>query len=70
MTSTEFQNFGGHALLNRHWAYSLLTRMNFVKMKDTTAKSKYTGTNKSIFTEVVTTGTPQIQLALTHVNLY
>ena len=52
--------FGGHVLLNRHWAYSLLTRMNFVKRKATTAKSKYTGSNfeeakKSFLTEVVTT---------------
>ena len=33
--------FGGYVNLNRHWAYSLLTRMNFVKRKVTTAKSKY-----------------------------
>ena len=32
--------FGGHIQLNRHWAYSLLSRMNFVKRKVTTAKSK------------------------------
>ena len=43
----------------RYWAYSLLTRMNFVKRKATTAKSKYTGSNfeeakKSFLTEVVT----------------
>ena len=33
--------FGGHVELNRHWAYSLLHRMNFFKRKATTAKSKY-----------------------------
>ena len=33
--------FGGHVELNRHWAYSLLHRMNFVQRKATTAKSKY-----------------------------
>ena len=33
--------FGGHVELNRHWAYSLLRRMNFVQRKVTTAKSKY-----------------------------
>jgi hypothetical protein len=32
--------FGGHVELNRHWAYSLLHRMNF-EGKVTTAKSKY-----------------------------
>ena len=35
--------YGGHININRHWAYSLLTRMKFVKRKATTAKSKYTG---------------------------
>ena len=35
--------------LNRHWAYSLLTRMKFVQRKATTAKSKVTGAN---FTEL------------------
>ena len=33
--------YGGHIRLGRHWAYSLLERMNFVKRKATTAKSKY-----------------------------
>ena len=32
--------FGGHICLNTTWAYSLLRRMNFVKRKATTAKSK------------------------------
>ena len=32
--------YGGHIKLGRHWAYSLLERMNFVKIKTTTAKSK------------------------------
>ena len=33
--------YGGHVALNRHWAYSLLRRMNFIKRKVTTAKSRY-----------------------------
>ena len=33
--------FGGDVQLNRQWAYSLLRRMNFVKQKATTAKSKH-----------------------------
>ena len=32
---------GGHVELNRHLAYSLLHRMNFVQRKVTTANSKY-----------------------------
>ena len=38
---TKLVEFGGHVELNRHWAYSLLSRMKFVKRKVTTAKSKY-----------------------------
>ena len=37
--------YGGPILLNRHWAYSLLRRMKFVKRKATTSKSKYTVSN-------------------------
>ena len=33
--------FGGHIELNTSWAYSLLNRMEFVKRKVTTAKSKF-----------------------------
>ena len=33
--------FGGDVQLNRQWAYSFLRRMNFVKRKATTAKSKH-----------------------------
>ena len=33
--------FGGHVRLNRSWAYSLLNRMQFVRRKVTTAKSKH-----------------------------
>ena len=33
--------FGGHLDLNRHWAYSLLSQMKFVKRKVTIAKSKH-----------------------------
>ena len=32
--------FEGHVELNRHWAYLLFQRMNFVQRKVTTAKSK------------------------------
>ena len=31
----------GYIRLNRHWAYSFLRRLNYVKRKATTAKSKY-----------------------------
>ena len=37
----KLSEFGGHISLSRHWAYSLLERMNFVKRKATTAQSKY-----------------------------
>ena len=33
--------FGRHTEFNRHWAYSLPHRMNFVQRKVTTAKSKH-----------------------------
>ena len=33
--------FGGHINLNMHWVFSLLKRMDFVKRKATTAKSKF-----------------------------
>ena len=33
--------FGGHVRRNRHWAYSLLTCMKFVRRKVTTNKSKH-----------------------------
>ena len=32
---------GGDVAITRHWAYALLRRMNFVKHKATTAKSKH-----------------------------
>ena len=38
---TQLAEFGGHIRLSREWAYKLLHRMNFVKRKATTAKSKY-----------------------------
>ena len=38
---SKLAEFGGHVTLNRFWAYSLLKRMNFVKRKVTTAKSKH-----------------------------
>ena len=54
--------FGGPVQLNRHWAYSLLKRMKFVKRKASTAKSKYTGSDfeaakKGFLAEVVNTVT-------------
>ena len=33
--------FGGDVAVTWHWAYALLRRMNFVKRKTTTAKSKH-----------------------------
>ena len=52
--------FGGHIEVNRHWAYSLLHRMKFVKRKVTTAKTKHSVENfkqlkKSFLRDVVTT---------------
>ena len=38
---TKLAEFGGHVQLNRHWAYALLKRMEFVQRKATTAKSKH-----------------------------
>ena len=37
--------FGGHVQVNRHWAYSLLSRMKFRKRNVATAKSKYSIAN-------------------------
>ena len=39
---TQLAEFGGHIQLSRQWAYHLLSRMNYVKRKATTAKSKHT----------------------------
>ena len=39
---TQLVEFGGHTKISRHWAYKLLNRMNFVKRKATTSKSKHT----------------------------
>ena len=46
--------------LNRHWAYSFLTRMKFVKRKVTTNKSKHSVADfvtmkKDFFSDVVST---------------
>ena len=38
---SKLAEYGGHILLNHHWAYSFLRRMNFVQRRATTAKSKY-----------------------------
>ena len=50
--------FGAHINLNRHWAFSLLKRMKFVKRKAATAKSKYSIENfakaKESFLELIT----------------
>ena len=45
--------FGGPVLLNRHWAYSLLRRMKFVKRKFTI--SNFEELKESFLNEVVTT---------------
>ena len=37
--------FGGYLQLNLSWSYSLLQRMNFVRRKGTTSKSKHRNTN-------------------------
>ena len=37
----KLREFGGHINLNRHWALSLLRRMNFVQRRATTAKGKF-----------------------------
>ena len=42
---TQLAEFGGHIQLTRQWAYHLLSCMNFVKRKATTAKSKQTPTD-------------------------
>lgn len=52
--------FGGDVQLTRQWAYSLLRRMNFVKRKATTAKSKHSNADfarlkQQFLTDVVTT---------------
>ena len=38
---TQLVQYGGHIELNRKWAYISLHRINFVKRKATTSKSKY-----------------------------
>ena len=38
---TKLVQFGGHIKISKHWAYKLLARMNFVKRKATTSKSKH-----------------------------
>ena len=57
---SKLAEFGGHVTLNRFWAYSLLKRMNFVKRKVTTAKSRYAVTEferlkEEFLQDVVTT---------------
>ncbi len=57
---------GGHISINRHWAYSLLSRMKFVKRKATTAKSKHTSSQFSIrdLKDIVTMEEIPIELVL------
>ena len=45
MDKTKLKEFGGQVELNRHWAHSLLSRMNYVQRKETTVKTKYSETN-------------------------
>ena len=42
---TKLAEFGGHIDLSLTWAYSLLSRMKFVKRRATTAKSKFSPEN-------------------------
>ena len=42
---SKLEEFGGHILLNRPWAYSLLKRMKFVQRKVTTTKNKFSVAN-------------------------
>lgn len=42
---SQLSEFGGPSTLSRGWAYSLLQRMQFVKRKGTTAKSKQSSGN-------------------------
>lgn len=56
------EEFGGHVQLNRYWAHSMMTRMEFVKRRASTAKSKHSVANfaelKQLFlNDVVTTVT-------------
>ena len=44
-TRTKLVEFGGHIDLTLTWAYSLLSRMKFVKRRATTLKSKFTPEN-------------------------
>ena len=45
---SKLAEFGGHVMLNRFWAYSLLKRMKFVKRKVTTAKRSMQWQNSSV----------------------
>ena len=38
---SRLEGFGGHVQLNRHWVYSFLKRIKFVKQKVTMTKSKH-----------------------------
>lgn len=38
---TKLVQFGGENKISKYWAYKLQARMNFVKRKATTSKSKY-----------------------------
>ena len=37
----KLRKFGGHINLNRHWALSLMRRMNFIQRRATMAKGKF-----------------------------
>ena len=56
------EEYGGGVRLNRHWAHSLLKRMDFVQRRATTAKSKhsiadFSALKKSFLRDVVATVT-------------
>ena len=38
---SKLAEFGRHIVLNYHWAYTFLRRMNFMQRRATTAKSKH-----------------------------
>ena len=48
VATLNMKEFGGHIELNRHWALSLLHRMNFIQRKATTAKGKYSLENFAV----------------------
>ena len=46
---TQLVEYSGHIQLNKQRAYKLLHRINFVKRKSTTSKSKYSPEDIAVF---------------------